>query len=343
MRRRLWLSAGVVAFVFSGVLLAAGPVCAQSRTAQAKGQGQMLKTSWGHPDLEGTWDRHSITPLERQKEFEGREFFTDEEVARLEKQALLTNTDEARQDDVARDVATAYNDFWWDRATKVTSTKRTSLIIDPPNGRLPPLTAEAQERVRRASARAVGSLGTGGRGADDPEDRGLWERCITQGASRLAAGAYNPNMQIIQSRDYVVILHEQIHEARIIPLDGRPHAPSSLKLWLGDSRGHWEGNTLVVETTNFSDKTNFQGSTDGLQMIERFNRVDADALDYEVTFKDPTTWTKPWTAEMRLPKSQGQIYEYACHEGNYGLRGILAGARMEEKEKVAATKTSSAR
>jgi hypothetical protein len=318
---------------------AAGTVAAQRQSAN----GQALRTPWGHPDLEGIWDRHSITPLERPKEFEGREFFTDAEIAQLEKQAVLTNTDEARQDDVARDVSTAYNDFWWDRATKVSATKRTSLVVDPPDGRIPPLTAAAQERARLESTRAVGSLGTGGRGADSPEDRSLWERCITQGASRLAAGAYNANMQIIQSADHVVILHEQIHEARIIPLGPRPHLPSALQQWLGDSRGRWEGNTLVVETTNFSDKTNFRGSTDGLHMIERMTRVDADTLDYEVTFKDPTTWTKPWTVQMRMPKTQGEIYEYACHEANYGLKGILAGARTEEKEAARRTPTSGSR
>jgi hypothetical protein len=255
---------------------------------------------------------------------------------------LLANTDEARQDDVARDVSTAYNDFWWDRATKVT-TRRTSLIIDPPDGRVPPLTPQAQDRARSESTRAVGSLGTGGRGADSPEDRSLWERCITQGASRVAAGAYNANMQIIQSRDHVVILHEQIHEARIVPLTNQPHLSSNLRQWLGDSRGHWEGNTLVVETTNFTDKTNFRGSTDALQMIERITRVDANTLDYEVTFKDPTTWTKPWTVQMRMPKTQGEIYEYACHEGNYGLKGILAGARAEEREAAGKVPTSGSR
>lgn len=338
MRRGMLASIGACSLVVGGVALTAGAVAAQrGRSADAA----PLRTPWGHPDLQGIWDRHSITPLERPKEFEGREFFTDEEIARLEKQALVANTDEARQEDIARDVATAYNDFWWDRATRVTSTRRTSLIIDPPDGRVPPLTPEAEERARREATRAVGSLGSGGRGADNPEDRSLWERCITQGTPRLAAGAYNANMRIVQSPDHVVILHEQIHEARIIPLNGLPRVPSNVRLWLGDSRGHWEGNTLVVETMNFSDKTNFRGSTDRLHMVERITRVDADALDYEVTFTDPTTWTRPWTVQMRMPKTQGEIYEYACHEGNYGLRGILAGARAEEREAAGARSSDS--
>jgi hypothetical protein len=343
MYRRLLASMTVFGLVAGLILITADTAAAQSRPAARAGNHAVLKTPWGHPDIEGIWDRHSITPLERAKEFEGREFFTDAEIAKLEKDAFLVNTDEARQDDKNRDVSTAYNDFWWDRATKVSSTRRTSLVIDPPDGRIPPLTPQAQERAKRESARAVGSLGSGGRGANDPEDRSLWERCITQGAPRLAAGAYNANIQIFQTPDHVVIVHEQIHEARIVPLTTRPHARPNLRLWLGDARGHWEGNTLVVETTNFSDKTNFRGSTDGLKMVERFTRVDADTLDYQVTFIDPATWTKPWTALMRMPKTQGEMYEYACHEGNVGLKGILAGARQEEKEAGAARTTTSSR
>jgi hypothetical protein len=325
MQRPLLTSISIVTGVLS--LLAVAPVAAQQKPTKTS----VLRTPWGHPDLQGTWDRHSITPLERPKEFEGREFMTEAEAAKLEQAAVLANTDEERPTDIGRDVSSAYNDFWWDRATKVVPTRRTSLIIDPPEGKVPALTAEAQERAKLEATRPVGSLGTGGRGADSWLDRSLWERCITQGSSRLASGAYNANMQIVQSADTVVILHEQIHEARIIPLDGRPHLPSTVRLWLGDSRGRWEGDTLVVDTTNFSDKTNFRGSTDGLHMIERITRIDADTLNYEVTFEDPTTWTRPWTVQIPMPKTQGSMYEYACHEGNYGLKGILAGARAEEK------------
>ena len=214
MQQRLLQSIGALSLAIGVVVATAGIAAAQTRENT---------TPWGHPDIQGVWDRHSITPLERAPELGGRELFTDAEIAQLEKQAVLTNTDEARQDDKARDVATAYNDFWWDRATK-TTTRRTSLIIDPADGRIPALTAAAQARAATEGTRAVGSLGTGGRGANDPEDRSLWERCITQGSPRLAAGAYNANIQIFQTPDHVVILHEQIHEARIIPIGKRPHA-----------------------------------------------------------------------------------------------------------------------
>ena len=154
---------------------------------------------------------------------------------------------------------------------------------------------------------------------------------MTQGLPRISSGAYNSNIMLVQTPDHVVIHHEMIHESRIVPLDGRPHVGDLLRQYLGDSRGHWEGDTLVVETTNFSDKTNFRGSTSGLRMTERFRRVDADTLEYEVTFEDPTTWTRPWTASTRWSASQGRIYEYACHEGNYGMVGILNGARVQER------------
>ncbi|MQA29193.1 MAG: hypothetical protein GEU82_05045 [Luteitalea sp.] len=336
MRRSFPRSIGA-AMVVLGVLVATSPATGQQKDTTAPPP----RTPWGHPDLQGTWDRHSITPLERPKQLEGREFLTEEEAAQLEQAAILANTDEERPSDIGRDVSSAYNDFWWDRATKVVSTRRTSLIVDPPDGKVPPLTARAEERAKLESTRPVGSLGTGGRGADSWLDRSLWERCITQGSSRLASGAYNANFQIFQSADAVVVLHEQIHEARVIPLDGRPHLPPSVRQWLGDSRGRWEGNTLVVETTNFSDKTNFRGSTDGLRMIERISRADAETLNYEVTFEDPSTWTRPWTVQMPMPKTAGSMYEYACHEGNYGLKGILAGARAEEKAAEEARKKGS--
>ena len=294
-------------------------------------------TAWGHPDLQGIWDNHSITPLERPARFEGREFLTPQEVAELEKRARDENSDEARFENPERDVEAAYNDFWWDRATSVVKTRRTSLIVDPPDGKIPPLVPAARDRqgeaeTQRRPLRATGSF-EAGRGADSWFDRSLWERCITQGLPRISSLAYNSNIQIIQSPDRVVILYEMIHEARIIPLDGSPHLDGRVRLWLGDSRGRWEGDTLVVDTTNFSDRTNFRGSTSGLHMIERFTRVDADTLNYEVTFDDPTTWTKPWKVIIPWRKSRGKIYEYACHEGNYGMIGILGGGREEDRRK----------
>jgi hypothetical protein len=312
---------------------AAGQAPNNRAATGAAGVKAAPRTPWGHPDLQGTWDNHTITPLERPAAFAGREFLTDEEAAELERRAVVENTDEARQDG-DRDVNTAYNDFWWDRATTVVGTKRTSLIVDPKDGKIPALTPEAQKRQAvepgRRPLRATGSF-EAGRGADSWIDRSLWERCITQGLPRIASGAYNSNVGIFQSPDYVVIHHEMIHENRIIPIDGRPHLNPAVRQWLGDSRGHWEGDTLVVNTKNFSDRTNFRGSTSGLHMIERFTRVAPDTLTYEVTFADPSTWTRPWTAENLWMKSRGQIYEYACHEGNYGMTGILSGARAQEK------------
>ena len=291
------------------------------------------RTPWGHPDLQGTWDNHTITPLERPDAFAGREFLTREEAEALERGAVEENTDEARQAG-DRDVNAAYNDFWWDRATTVVPSRRTSLIVDPRDGRIPALTPEARQRqaieLDRRPLRATGGF-EAGRGADSWYDRSLWERCITQGLPRISSNAYNSNIGVFQTPDYVVIHHEMIHESRIIPLDGRPHVDRKLRLWLGDSRGRWEGDTLVVDTTNFSDQTNYRGSTTGLRMVERFTRVAADVLKYEVTFDDATTWTRSWTAENLWKGSRGAIYEYACHEGNYGMVGILRGARAEEK------------
>jgi hypothetical protein len=288
---------------------------------------------WGDPDLQGVWDQHTITPLERPAELADREFLTDEEVAALERSAVTEATDEARQEGVA-DVNTAYNDFWWDRATSVVPTRRTALIVDPADGRIPALTPAAVARAvveeDRRPLRATGRF-EGGRGADTWQDRSLWERCITQGLPKVSGRFYNANIQIFQTPDHVAILYEMIHEARIVPLHGRGPLTPAVRQYLGDARGRWEGDTLVVDTANFSDRTNFGGSTTGLHMIERFTRVDVDTLLYEVTFEDPTTWTRPWTAELPMPQTQGAIYEYACHEGNYGMTGILSGGRAEQR------------
>ena len=194
------------------------------------------------------------------------------------------------------------------------STRQSSLVVDPPDGRVPALTAEGRAR---ATARAA-------RGYDSWQDRSLWERCITRGLPMIP-GPYNNNYQILQTPDNVVILHEMIHDARIVPLDGRPHVGQNIRQWFGDSRGRWEGNTLVVDTTNFTDKANYRGSTEGLHLIERFTRVDADTVRYEFTIDDPTTFTKKWTVAIPMARTDEQIYEYACHEGNYGMVNLLEG------------------
>jgi hypothetical protein len=274
----------------------------------------------GKPDLQGIWDFRSATPLERPREFAGREFLTDQEAADLERRAA-----EREQTPGAR--AVSIHPYWWlDYGTKVVATHRTSLIVDPPDGRVPAMTPDAQKRqaARRAEAAQYGPV-------DSPENRNLWERCVTRELPEaMLPGPYNSNIQIVQSPGYVVILMEMIHDARIIPLDGRAHLAPHIRPWTGDPRGHWEGDTLVVETTNFSDKTDYRGSGANLRLVERFSRITADVVQYRVTVEDPTTWTRPWTIEVPMVRSEG-LYEYACHEGNYGIVGILSGARAAEK------------
>jgi hypothetical protein len=279
------------------------------------------RTPWGDPDLQGIWSIATITPFERPTALADKQVLSEEEAADLERQTLKT-TNQDRRDGAGTDadVARAYNDFWWDRGTKVVSTRQTSLVVDPPDGRVPALTPEGQQR---ATARAA-------RGYDSWEDRSLWERCITRGLPMIP-GPYNNNYQILQTPGYVVVLHEMIHDARIIPLDGRPHLGQDVRQWFGDSRGRWEGDTLVVDTTNFTEKANYRGSTDGLHLIERFTRTAAGTVRYEFTIDDPKTFTKKWTAAIPMTGTDEQIFEYACHEGNYGMVNLLSGARVQEK------------
>ena len=302
------------------VMLLPLPSVAQS-TAGTDDGWTLSRTADDRPNLQGVWDYRTITPLERPDELAGREFLTAEEVADLEARALERNTDEARPEDAARDVSSAYNDFWWDRGQKVVPTGRTSLIVDPPDGRIPYSNEGRRDAQRRP------------RGYEGPEARSLWERCLTRELPRLS-GAYNNNFQIIQSAGVVAIINEMIHEVRLIPLDGRPHPDGGIRQWAGDSRGHWEDDTLVVDTTNFSDKTSFRGSSANLHLVERFSRVDEHTLLYEFTVEDPTTWTQPWTAEFPIAKNDALIYEYACHEGNYGMTNLLRGARVQERDAV---------
>jgi hypothetical protein len=208
---------------------------------------------------------------------------------------------------------------------------RSSLIVNPPDGKVPPPLPEAQKRNAdlAAARRKLGGQ------FDGPENRSLQERCLLtpQAGPPMLPANYNSNYQIVQTPDYVAILVEMIHDVRIIPLNGGPHVPKNVRLLMGDPRGHWEGNTLVVETTNFSDKTSFRGASENLRIIERFTRTDANTLVYQFTIDDPATWAKPWTGEIPMKKVSAPLYEYACHEGNYGIAGVLAGARAEEKKK----------
>jgi hypothetical protein len=283
----------------------------------------------GHPDLQGIWNFSSLTPLERPAQFADKPVLTDAEAAEFERQTLERIDADRRRDTAEADVAQAYNNAWYDRGTKIVGTRRSSLIIDPPDGRIPPQTTSGQAM---AAARAEARRGRGP--ADGPEDRSLAERCLLFNAGPpLLPGPYNNNLQIVQTRDYVVIANEMIHDVRIVPLDGRPHLPGAIRRWQGDPRGHWDGDTLVVETTNFSDRTSIRGSDMQLRLVERFKRVDAKTLDYQFTVDDPSVFSRPWTVSLPMTASEGRIYEYACHEGNYAMIGILRGARAQEKEK----------
>jgi hypothetical protein len=297
----------------------AAPLLAQSPT----------RAPVGHPDLQGTWNFSSLTPLERPEQFAGKPVLTDAEAAEFERQTLERTDADRRRDTAEADVAQAYNNAWYDRGTKVVGTKRSSLIIDPADGRIPPLTASGQAV---AAARAEARRGRGP--ADGPEDRSLPERCLLFNAGPpLLPGPYNNNLQIVQTRDYVVIANEMIHDVRIVPLDGRPHLPAAIRRWQGDPRGRWDGDTLVVETTNFSDRTSFRGADTKLRLVERFRRIDAKTLDYQFTVDDASVFSRPWTVSLPMTASDGRIYEYACHEANYAMTGILRGARAQEKDK----------
>jgi hypothetical protein len=287
------------------------------------------RTPDGKPDLQGVWTNATVTPLERPAELGNQQFFTKEQAAQYAK-GIVANTNSDRRDGGAEaDVGRAYNNFWRESGTKVVSTLRTSLIVDPADGRIPALTPEAQRKAAaRTEARRLHP-------ADGPEDRSLQERCIlwpAAGPPMMPVG-YNNNYEIVQGKGYVAVIVEMIHDVRIIPTDGSPHLPSNVRLWLGDPRGHWEGNTLVVDSTNFTDKTNFRGSGENLHLVERFTRTGPGSLMYEFTVEDPASFVKPWTAQVPMTRTAGPVLEYACNEGNYAMQGILAGARAEEQSK----------
>jgi hypothetical protein len=326
--RRDRSTATIAAIMLAGTAIAFQTPVAAQNAGTAAGASPAAARSWtpprtpdGQPDLQGVWDYRTATPLERPRELGSREFLTDEEIAAFEKRAA--EREDGRPPDDARSDPSVHPVWWLDYGKRTVGTRRSSLIVEPSDGRIPPLTAQAQKRAAdRRQERA-------GRGpADGPEDRSLWERCITRGLPEgmLPAG-YNNNVQFVQTPGYVVIFTEMIHDARIVPLDGRPHLPRRLGSWLGDSRGRWDGDTLVVETTNFSGRANFRGSSEHLKLTERFTRVSDRTIEYRFTVEDPTTWAAPWSVTFPLSKSDGPMYEYACHEGNYGLRHILVNAR----------------
>ncbi len=281
----------------------------------------------GKPDFQGVWTSATITPLERPADLGNKQFFTQEEAAQWTRQFLRANNRDRRDGPAQVDVGRAYNEFWFSRGDAVVPTLRTSLIIDPPDGKIPALTPDGLQRAAaRAEAQRLHP-------ADGPEDRSLAERCLIWPVAGppMIPGGYNNNYQIVQGPGYVTIVVEMIHDVRTIPTDGRPHLPATVRQWMGDPRGHWEGTTLVVDTTNFTDKTNFRGSGENLHLVERFTRTGPDQLMYEFTVNDPASFTRPWTVQIPMAKTDGPLFEYACHEGNYGMEGMLRGARQQER------------
>jgi hypothetical protein len=321
----------------AAVLLASIPLAGQALKPAAKSTEAKTwtppKTADGQPDLQGVWSNAISTPLERPQALGAKEFYTPEEFAQREARGAQGGRGGARaaEPGTVGDVHYDVSQFGLDRAhSKQATSMRTSLIVGP-DGKVPTLLPEAQKRAADRAALNRGHQ------FDGPENRGLSERCITwpnEGPPMLSPG-YNSNLQIVQGAGYVAIMQEMIHDVRVIPLDNRSHLAGSVRQWFGDSRGHWEGNTLVVDTTNFTDRFPFHGSSDKLHVVERFTRTAEDTITYQFTVDDPAAWDKPWTAEIPWVKNDALVFEYACQEGNYGMANVLSGARATEKEAAA--------
>ncbi len=328
MKRQTLISVAVAAAVSGAVTFSAFAASDDGYVAP--------RTEWGHPEIRGVWNFSSNTPMERPRQYGDRQFYTPEEV--IERNRLAAIAAEEGDGQSSQGGVGGYNQFWVEGLPQDLNL-RTSIIIDPPDGRLP-------ARVEGAPM-AFGGLGpdspgtrpvrftVGGVGKDGPEDRGLSERCLLgfNSVPPFLPSMYNNNVQLFQNKDHVVILNEMIHEARIVPIDGRPHLPEEVAQWTGDSRGYWDGETLVVETTNFTDLTQtFRGTGIGanMKLTERFTRVADDRVDYQFTVDDPKAYVAPFTGLVPMFRSDGEMYEYACHEGNYGMINILRGARVDE-------------
>ena len=316
-------------FIPIAILLWAPLSLAGQQPAAAGGTWSAPQTPWGHPDLQGTWSNASTTPLERPPDLADKQVFTDEERAARNLTAGLSD------DRPSGDPVGFYNDYWLEQGDLST---RTSLIVDPADGRLPPATPVEQQRQR--TRMSSGSAIAGLRFASW-EDFNALDRCITRGlpGAMMPGVFYNHNYLIVQTPDYVAIAIEMVHDVRIIPLHERPALPAAIGQWLGASRGRWEGNTLVVESANFTDKIGQRGGTvlsgdENMRVVERFTRVDADTVDYRVTVTDPTVWAGPWTATAPMTSTAGPLYEYACHEGNYAIPNALRGSRAAEQEET---------
>ena len=323
MTLRFLKSAGPAALAF--VLVATLP-------ADAAGQDASFLTPDGHPDLQGVWNFSTATPMERPQDLAGQETLTAEEAAAWEQQLAETRAaNESEREDAPLGARLGYSVRIWFEHGHTLSEQRTSLVIDPPNGRIP---AVRPEVAARAELRSL----LRGRHAHGPEDRGASERCLLgfNSGPPMTPSAYNNNVQLFQTADHVVILNEMVHNARIVPLDGRPHLPAHLRQWVGNSRASWDGDTLVIETRNFLGETSLRGSSANLHLVERFRRAGPDTLVYEFTVNDPTSWTRPWTAQVLMTRTDEPLYEYACHEGNYSMPSSLSGARAMEAREAAA-------
>ena len=337
MKRRLGVALGIAA---SSIAMLGLAVCAQESRAQTR---QMPLTPWGHPDLQGVWttDAEIGIPVERPLQYGEQALLTEREFEeKLQQQAEAEN----RRTGAGRSAADRTSPDlpqWYGEVGK--ASRRTSLVVDPPNGRIPEYTAEAKQRVvpKGTALGFVGGSFLSNGPFDGPEDLNLFDRCITRGLpTTWYPSQYSNEFQIVQSQNQVALLYERLHEARVIPVDGPPHLDPAPRWWLGDSRGRWEGQTLVVDVTNFSDHATFMKSGRTLHLIERYTRVDPETLTVSVTVDDPTTWVKPWTFMVtgKTGAAYWQIFEGACHEGNYAMRHILSGARAKERAGAAAAK-----
>ena len=329
-----------VAFSVALILIVAGTTStgvgaqapAPAKAAPGAPKGAVPRTADGHPSLDGVWSFATTTPFERPADLADKEFLTPKEAAEYAKKVVAERDKDKRPPKGVADVESAYNDFWWEQGTTPVGTFRTSLVIDPKNGRVPALTAEGQKRGAIAGANWLGA-------PNGPEDRSLAERCLMgfNAGPPMVPSAYNNNVHIFQSPTQIAFLNEMIHNTRIVPVDGRPHLPGSVRLWAGDPRGRWEGDTFVIESTNF------QGSGTGsiavreadglkLHLVERFTRTSPDTLVYEYTINDPSTWVQPWTVQIPMTRSSERMFEYACHEGNHAMMNMLSAARAQEKK-----------
>ena len=323
---------------------AIGLVLVTAVALSAAQKAALPRTGDGHPDLQGTWSYATLTTLERPAEFKDKPFLTAAEVAAFEQKTLKIQDRDRRDVDGATgrgsdgrtDVDRAYNQAWWEFGSKIVSTRRTSLVIDPPDGMVPALTPDGARRARdkRGLWVANGSYenGAAGAGLDSYADRPMQERCLgwTVAGPPMIPGAYNNNVGIFQTSEHVVVMNEMVHDNRIIPLDTRPRVDEAIRLWMGSSRARWDGDTLVVATMNFRPMV-FRSASEKFSLTEKFTLMDSDALMYEFTVDDPLTWVRPWTVQFPMTRTNEPIYEYACHEGNYSLRNILAAARNSEQ------------